>query len=150
MCEREIEGPNAFHKLMQPNEGNIPRSEQRALRTLAVVCVLVCCMLSASCSHRWEAWDYRANSYPATTQPALNKTVVVVSFKDSRPNENRTMFFGRPMLLIPLIPYGWADYARPEDPATVKLRNAVVEEAYGPNYSPMPIPWEFRPERDFQ
>jgi hypothetical protein len=149
MCEREIMGPNALYELMQPNGDNIPRSEQRGMRTLAFVCVLVCCMLSASCFPRWEHWDYRANSYPPTTQPALHKTVVVVSFKDSRPNENTTMFFRYPMTLIPLIPYGWAGYARPEDPATWKLRNAVVEEAYGPYFSPMSIPWQFRPERDF-
>jgi hypothetical protein len=142
-------GPNPFHELMQLNGDNIPRSEQRDLRTLAVVCVLACCMLSAGCFPRWEHWDYRANSYPATTQPALNETVVVVSFKDSRPNESTTMFFRYPMTMIPLIPYGWADYARPEDPAIWKLRSALLEEAYGPNYAPTPSPYEFRPERDF-
>jgi hypothetical protein len=125
---------------MQPNGDNIPRSEQRDVRTLAFVCVLVCGMLSASCSHPRGAWEYRASSYPATAQPVLNKTVAVVPFKDSRPNENKTKFFGMPMLMIPLIPYGWADYARPEDPATVKLYDVLVG-----GYTA----WQYSPERDF-
>ena len=121
---------------------------QSKKRTFVLGCLLVCCMLSASCFPRWEHWDYRANSYPATTQSAVNKTVAVVPLKDSRPNESTTMFFRLPMSLIPLIPYGWAEYARPEDPATLKLHDALVEEAYGQNYSPTPIPWQFSPERD--
>lgn len=134
---------------MQPNEDNIPRSEQRDLRTLALVCVLVCWMLSASCSHPRGAWEYRASSYPATAQPALNRTVVVVPFKDSRPNENTTKFFGMPMLMIPLIPYGWADYARPEDPATVKLQDVFIGGYDAMFHRDRITAWQFRPERDF-
>lgn len=149
MCEREIIGPNAFHELMQPNGDNIPRSEQRHLRTIAIVCVLLCCMLSVSCSHPRGAWVYRASSYPATAQPVLNKTVVVVPLKDSRPTENKTKFFGMPMILLPLIPYGWADYAHPEDPATVKLQD-VIWGGYDALFWPNRITaWQFRPERDF-
>ena len=59
------------------------------------------------------------------------------------------MFFGSPMLLIPLIPYGWADYARPEHPSTVKLWDVAVRGYDAVFWPDLITAWQFRPERDF-
>jgi len=40
-----------------------------------------------------------------------------------------------PVLLLPLIPSGWADYARPESPVTEKIHEGTS--------------WQFRPDQDF-
>ena len=40
-----------------------------------------------------------------------NKVVAVIPFEDHRSNENRNLY---PMYLIPLMPFGWADYQRPD------------------------------------
>ena len=121
---------------------------QSKKRTFVLVCMLFCCVLSAGCSHPRGAWVYRASSYPTANEAVINQTVVVLPFKDSRPTENTSKFFGMPMLLIPLIPYGWADYSRPESPETVKLQD--VMERYDAVFRPDAItPWQFRPQRDF-
>lgn len=125
---------------------SVTRSKKR---TYVLVCVLFCCILSAGCSHPRGAWVYRASSYPTATEAVIKQTIVVLPFKDSRPTENTSKFFGMPMLLIPLIPYGWADYSRPESPQTVKLQDVMEQEINGPVIGQAINPWQFRPEKDF-
>ena len=56
------------------------------------------------------------------------------------------------MLLIPFVPYGWADYARPESRRTVKLEDAVGGyggSGYDAWFNPQGItPWRFTPDKD--
>jgi hypothetical protein len=124
-----------------------PWSKKKGVQTLALVCLLVCSILNTGCSYPRYAWQYRTNNYPRTTQPAIHKTVVVSPFKDTRSNENRSKFFGMPMLLIPFVPYGWADYARPESRGTVKLQD-VFEGYDAVFHRNRLISWQFRPDKD--
>ena len=45
------------------------------------------------------------------SKPVLHKSVAILPFDDYRSDENSTMFA---MYLIPLVPFGWAEYERPE------------------------------------
>lgn len=121
--------------------------KQSKKRMFVLGCVLVCCMLSAGCHYERSGWAYRASNYPAATPVPINQAVVVLPFKDSRPTENKSKFFGWPMCLIPLIPYGWADYARPESPETVKFKD--IGGGYSLNLHPHASPWQFSPVKDF-
>jgi len=136
---------------MSALEIGITLSRKRRLQTCVLVGLLFCYMLSAGCSHPRGVWKYKTSSYPPGTDAVMHQAIVVLPFKDSRPRENTSKFFGMPMILVPLIPYGWADYARPEAPQTVKLEDVTRPVgAYDALLNPRAItPWQFRPEKDF-
>lgn len=126
-------------------------STKRRLQTCVLVGLLFCYVLSAGCSHPRGVWKYRTSSYPPGTEAVMHQAIVILPFKDSRSRENTSGFFGMPMILVPLIPYGWADYSRPEVPQTVKLEDVTRPAgAYDALLNPHGItPWQFSPEKDF-
>jgi hypothetical protein len=137
-----------MHQAMGTRAGSFRFSRKKGLRIRASVCFVVLITLSTSCFHPRGAWVYRPSSYPAAVQPALRKRLVVLPFKDSRSNGNRTRLFLPPAYLIPLIPYGWADYSRPESPEAVKIEDAWFGrcDAFANCDT---VPWALSPEVDF-
>lgn len=96
------------------------------LRTLAI---LALCVSVTGCATQ-RGWRYSIDSYPAPKVPLLSKSVVVPPFKDSRPDENTNAVM---LYLIPLMPFGWADYSQPES-GNMKLTSVPV--------------WQFSPRED--
>jgi len=70
-----------------------------------------CCLVASGCMPHAPIWNYLVESYPPTPQPLIQKRLVVPPFKDSRPTTNEDASF---LIFIPLVPYGWHDYALPE------------------------------------
>ncbi len=71
--------------------------------------IIVSALVSAGCATQYS-WVYSANNYkPVNTKS--DKSVAVLPFKDGRSNENSTKIF---LYLIPLVPFGPADYDVPE------------------------------------
>lgn len=116
----------------------------------ALICVLLCCVVIAGCYHpRGGVWAYRASSYPMPREGTINQTMVVLPFQDSRPYGNtRELFDLRwPIPMIPLIPNGTADYARPEAPDVPKLERYFYEIMT--NQALPTSQWQFNPAQDF-
>jgi len=133
---------------MKPLPPPVTQAEKIWRRIFTLVCVLFCYVVIAGCYHPRGVWAYRPSPYPIPREGTINQTIVVLPFKDSRPIQNTSKFFGMPMLLVPLIPYGWADYSRPESPEAVKLED--VARDYDALFRPWAITqWQFRPEKDF-
>ncbi len=57
-----------------------------------------------------QSWSYKPE-VRRSGQPILNRSVVVLPLEDRRENVNRNRLA---MYLIPLMPFGWADYQTPE------------------------------------
>jgi len=80
-----------------------------SLRRIALAVVFA---LSAASCGSTGAWSYPPNATPlhrsASTHP---QKVAVVMGSDTRPAENSNMFG---MYLVPLNPWGWIEYERPE------------------------------------
>lgn len=70
-----------------------------------------CCLLASGCMPHATIWNYLVESYQPTSQPLTQKRLVVPPFKDSRPTTNED---AGALIYIPLMPYGWLDYALPE------------------------------------
>src|SRR5262245_42713754 len=76
-------------------------------------------VLASGCATE-RSWVYKANAYGAP--PATNtQKVVVLPFQDARNNINSNMVL---MYLIPLMPFGWADYEVPEG-ASMHITSAL-------------------------
>ena len=75
-----------------------------------VASLMAMSLLVAGCSEQ-KAWVYHPNDYQQAKTNAPQKVAVVLPFDDKREatNHNRLMLY-----LIPLMPYGWADYPAPE------------------------------------
>ncbi len=79
---------------------------RRSLNYFTVVC---CCLLISGCM---GTFDYRVPADAAIAKHQYDCTVVVENFKDNRPEiGSNKMFFS----WIPLMPFGWGYYNRPED-----------------------------------
>jgi len=80
----------------------------KKVSVLLVELFLVSVFISGCMSQK--AWVYKPNSYEQASVIA-DKSVVVLPFADQREdvNKNRIMLY-----LIPLMPFGWADYSVPE------------------------------------
>ena len=75
--------------------------------TVLLRVIIVASLLSACASQR--AWVYQPiGQRMGAPRP---QRVVVLPFKDGRPNENRNRLL---LYLIPIVPYGWANYEVPE------------------------------------
>ena len=59
-----------------------------------------------------RTWSYTPEPR-STASPTVNKTLVVLPFEDHRKNENDNLIG---LYMIPLMPYGWADFETPEGP----------------------------------
>ncbi len=79
-----------------------------SLTFAAGLCVIA--MLGSGCATQ-KTWVYRANSYPMYTSQSTNGIAVVRAFEDSRSPDNDNLVG---LYLIPLMPYGWSEYAAPE------------------------------------
>lgn len=95
------------------------------LMALGALCVLV---VTAGCQST-RTWSYTPEPRSAAA-PTLDKAVVVVPFEDHRRNENSNLIG---LYLIPLMPFGWADFETPE----------------GPDRHITSGLWQFRPIDDF-
>lgn len=81
------------------------------MKRLLVVCFLMV-LVSATfvgCASQ-KAWVYTPNNYSQASTDS-NKTAVVLPFFDSRKNINNNRIL---LYMIPLMPFGWADYDAPE------------------------------------
>jgi hypothetical protein len=56
-------------------------------------------------------WRYAPDSYPVASKSLTQKRLVVLPFKDSRPDSN---IDAQAIIYIPLMPYGWDDLSFPE------------------------------------
>jgi hypothetical protein len=68
--------------------------------------------LSLAACQSTRTWSYTPEPR-SSAAPTLDKVVVVIPFEDHRKNENSNLIG---LYLIPLMPYGWADYETPEGP----------------------------------
>jgi hypothetical protein len=66
-------------------------------------------MMIAGCATQ-RSWVYKTNPYAAPSA-ARKQKVVVLPFQDARKNENTNLI---PLYLIPVFPFGWANYEVPE------------------------------------
>jgi hypothetical protein len=73
-------------------------------------------------------WAYKGMEHPPRT-PILNKSVAIVPFVDNRPSENSNYTW---LFIIPLMPYGWQEFNRPEE----AREHATTGR------------WQFRPSED--
>jgi hypothetical protein len=73
-----------------------------------VLAALLVPVLAGGCSTQ-RAWVYRSNAYAGATPN--EQEVVVLPFRDDRQNvnDNRILLY-----LVPIVPFGWADYDVPE------------------------------------
>lgn len=94
------------------------------------ILVSVICFFFSGCSSQ-RSWKYSIDSYPTDRKPLLSKSVAVTPFRDSRPDKNENALL---LPIIPLVPFGWADYSIPE------ASNAKL--ASFPD-------WKFKPTEDF-
>lgn len=76
-------------------------------------------LLATSCATQ-RSWVYKTNTYSAPAATTKRKAVVT-PFEDARTNINRNMIL---MYLIPIMPFGWADYEVPEG-ATMHVTSAM-------------------------
>jgi len=76
------------------------------MRTSALVVLLLGCVSCASPGN----WSY-APEAPKTRQPVMNVSVGVPAAVDRRSDENHECQL---ISAIPLMPYGWEDFSRPE------------------------------------
>lgn len=86
---------------------------KRTVLPVLLVTLLVGCATQRS-------WVYKANSY-GTPAGARKEKVVVLPFNDARENVNRNLI---PLYLIPIMPFGWANYEVPEG-ATQHITSAL-------------------------
>jgi len=78
-----------------------------------IACYLLLAIGAAGCGTTGK-FVYPANMstlYRARESAALDKTVAVLPFDDYRADDNSSWF---PMYLLPLCPFGWCDYERPD------------------------------------
>jgi len=78
------------------------------MKIFSVIFLVFAVLLSGCASPR--SWQYNADNY-SRRQPLLAKKVAVPPFQDSRPTQNTAAVL---MYLVPIMPFGWADYSAPE------------------------------------
>lgn len=93
-----------------------------------VFCLLLLISSTLGCAST-KTWSY-APEPRKSIAPVANFSVAVLPFQDRRDNINRDL---TALYLIPLSPFGWADYATPEGP------QAHITSGL----------WQFRPADDF-
>jgi len=70
------------------------------------------CLLLASCSTSVGKWTYPSGRYATTTSPKPSAaSIAVTPLVDARGSKNKTYMT---WYYIPLFPYGWTDFDRPE------------------------------------
>lgn len=88
------------------------KKKKKHILGAAALAVLICCLTGCGTTGKFV--------YPADMSKLFryegrtvikDKVVAVIPFEDHRPDENSNMY---PMYLIPLMPFGWADYQRPD------------------------------------
>ena len=67
-------------------------------------------MFISGCTSQ-KAWVYKPNTYYTQSSVFSEKTAVITPFFDQRDDINKNRL---PLYLIPLMPFGWADYNAPE------------------------------------
>ncbi|HNO27006.1 MAG TPA: hypothetical protein PKK94_28765, partial [Leptospiraceae bacterium] len=87
--------------LLQKWKHNLPN----LIRTAVLILIV------SSCSTP-TVWSYTPNSYIQSDRKILLKTVSIPPFRDKRPDKEENLIF---LGAIPLMPYGWADYEKPEN-----------------------------------
>jgi len=92
------------------------------------VSIIVFCFILSGCATQ-KGWHYNVEQ-KKDRKPILNETVAVPVFKDARADKNNNSFA---MYLIPLFPFGWADYTIPEG-GGAKLNSTPI--------------WLFKPNED--
>jgi len=75
----------------------------------AVVVVLLFSIFISGCASQ-KAWVYKPNTY-SQSSVFSEKTAVITPFLDQRDDINKNRLF---LYMIPLMPFGWADYNAPE------------------------------------
>lgn len=93
--KKQSQLPNCRHNL------------QTLIRTGALILIVSSCSTPA-------VWSYTPNSYELTDRKTVLKTVSIPPFRDARPDKEENLIF---VGAIPLMPYGWADYEKPENAA---------------------------------
>ena len=117
--------------------------------------IIIFLFLSSGCASQrsWQyqkSWDYNVDSYPVDRQPLLSKRVAVPPFRDFRPDKNQNALL---LPIIPLVPFGWADYSTPETGKMPII--SVLPYRWADDYDskqkltffPAPV-WQFRPTED--
>ena len=89
---------------LKPNKGDVMKK-----CFFVVVEVLLFSMFISGCASQ-KAWVYKPNTY-SQSYVFSEKTAVILPFSDQREdiNKNRILVY-----MIPLMPFGWADYNAPE------------------------------------
>ncbi len=100
----------------------------KSLKTKILFSIL--CLFLSGCSSQ-RLWRYSTDSYPTDRQSILSRRVAVLPFRDSRPDKNVNAIM---LQMIPLVPFGWADYSTPE--------------AGNSKMTSFPV-WHFKPTEDF-
>lgn len=96
--------------------------ERHSLTLLHALWIVTLCLVATGCIAEQKIWQYHADSYPPVIQPLIQKRLVVPAFKDSRP---RTYEDGETAAILPLIPFVWWDFSRPE--AARRCREEVFQ-----------------------
>lgn len=77
---------------------------------LVVTLFLVALALSTGCAHT-SSWSYETNEFVPRPRK-IGETAVVLPFTDARASRNADRFL---LFMLPLSPYGFVNYDRPED-----------------------------------
>ena len=82
-------------------------------RTVLIVSALISVFLISGCgtTGKFIYPDDIAQLVKMDSNKSHPASVAILPFEDCRKNKNRTMFM---MYMIPLLPYGWGDYNRPD------------------------------------
>jgi len=100
----------------------------RRFRALAITACAVASLALSGCATQ-KTWSYAPEPRIAS-EPSIDMAVAVPPFEDRRQNVNKNMLL---MYMIPLMPYGWADFQTPEG-IQMHVSSGL---------------WQFRPTDDF-
>ena len=112
-------------------------SRQR-LATFHVIWIATLCLLATGCMADQTVWRYAPDGYPISSKSLTQKRLVVLPFKDSRPDSNTN---AEMLIYFPLVPYGWVDLSFPEagDSGNFPHSPIIVD----------PQPQQFKPKENF-
>jgi hypothetical protein len=113
---------------------------RQKLAPLHFIWIATVCLLATGCIADQNVWRYAPDSYPIASKSLAQIRLVVLPFKDSRPDSNTN---AEALALIPLMPYGWCDLSFPEagGPSYCFPLNGFVQKKIQPQ--------QFKPKEDF-
>jgi hypothetical protein len=113
-------------------------SRQR-LATFHFLWVATLCLLATGCMANQTVWQYAPDGIPVAIKALTQKRLVVLPFKDSRPDSNTN---AEMLIYFPLVPYGWVDLSFPEAGHSDSF-------PHNPIFVDPIQPQQFKPKEDF-